>query len=453
MIAAGMDIARLNFSHGSLEEHKFLIEEIREAAREMNKPVAILQDLPGLKLRIGDLGVEGIEVKKGETVILSPRAFIDKAFKVLPVALDGLEKVVTVGTRILIADGIMELGVVAIKKHDIYCKVHNAGTIHSRKGINIPNLVGNFSAVTQSDMEKLQFGLKQGVDFVALSFIRSRADVMAFRRLLEKWEGAGVHHPTKIIVKIEKPEAVRDFDEILEVADAIMVARGDLGVESPIETLPMVQKELIHRCLLASKPVITATQMLLSMVDNPRPTRSEVSDVANAVIDHTDAVMLSEETARGKYPVETVQMMAKIIEQAEASPYSTLDAFSVLQKGEKIDTPIAYTACDLAHQTGAEAILVASLSGETAHLISKFRPNARIIVATHSDKVKRQLMLSWGVTPLQMPVCRTIDELIRRCMLAIKHQKLAEDGARIIVVAGQPVGAPGNVNMVKIHTL
>jgi pyruvate kinase len=453
MLQAGMNVARLNFSHGDLKEHAEIIKNIRESAAALNMQIPIIQDLPGVKFRVHNVGTDGIEVSEDEMVILTPKKFIHEEYKVIPISLDGFETSVKAGHSILFGDGMIEFKVTKREGANLICKVKNSGTILGGQGINIPDLKSDRSVVTEEDIENIAFGVKHNVDFIALSFVRSADDVQRFREVIAKEDKKYKHGDTRIIAKIEKQEALHNIDDIVEIADGIMIARGDLGVETRLDQLPIVQKKIIQKCLNASKPVITATQMLLSMVKNPRPTRSETSDVANAVVDHTDAVMLSEETARGKYPVEAVATMARIIRETERSPFDDLDPETDLILDRHLETAVGETATRLARRIKAKAIFVASLSGGTARIISKFRIETKIIASTHSEKVERQMQLSWGVVPLHLPVCDSVDELISVGTREIRKRNLIQQGERIIIVAGHPVGESGNINMIKIHNM
>ncbi len=454
MIRAGMNVARLNFSHGTYEEHGQLIKNIRQAAQKISEPVAILADLQGPRIRVGELGPKGIELKVKTQVILTTvaKATKDK----IPVTYSNLHQDVKSGNRILIADGLMELKVLAIKGQDIVCEVINGGMLTSHKGINLPGIKVGLSAISEKDKEDLKFAVSQKVDWVALSFVTSAKEVYDLRYLIRQNEedlGIKNESPIKIIVKIERGQAVENFAEILEATDGVMVARGDLGIEMPAEDVPLIQKKLIDRSLERSKPVIVATQMLESMVQNPRPTRAEVSDVANAVIDHTDAVMLSAETANGKYPVEAVETMAKIIETTEKSTYDDLTIKEQIKKIRPVEEAVGNMANILARTVDVKLVLVASLSGYTGRLVSRYRPELPILVSTDNERVQRQLNLSWGVVPFVLPTCRSLEELIDRSIGFLKKEKFTKSGDQIIVVAGEPVGRSGVVNLVEIRAI
>ena len=344
---------------------------------------------------------------------------------------------------------------------EIHTEVINGGVLTSHKGINVPDSKLTVRALTDKDKKDARFAIEQGVDLIALSFARKGSDILDLKYLLEEYEkdlkinpsaSSGIaFQPIRIIAKIEQQEAVKNIKEILDVADGIMVARGDLGIEIPAEEVPLVQKRLIDEALLYAKPVIVATQMLDSMQNNPRPTRAEVSDVANAVIDHADALMLSNETAVGKYPVETVVMMASIIVETEKSVYDNLTLGKYLKKKKKVDEVVTEMSRLLAEEVGAKMILAASISGETARLISRYRPELPIAVATSTERVKNQLSLSWGVLPFMLQPCKTIEELIERSIVYLKKFQWVERGDKIIVVSGEPVGASGHVNLLEVR--
>ncbi|NQV12949.1 MAG: pyruvate kinase [Parcubacteria group bacterium] len=452
MIKAGMDCVRLNFSHGTYPEHAEIIKIVRREAKQLGVPVAVMADLQGPRVRTSNLPLAGQTVKKGDPVVL--RTGVEETPDgIIPVGYGKLHREVKPGDTILIDEGLIKLKVLSISGRNITCKVVVGGIVTSYRGMNFPNSKLSVSSITTKDKKDLAFALKQEVDWVALSFVRCPEDVAYLRRLIKSREKKlHVKKPTKIIAKIEKREAVTDFDKILEVTDGVMVARGDLGIEMPTAQVPITQKMIIEKCLVAAKPVITATQMLLSMVSNSRPTRAEASDVANAVIDHTDAVMLSQETAVGKYPVETVKTMSKIISDTEESPYDDLILNNHLnQKTAPIDSAISYAAGRLARDVEARAILVATISGYSARLVSRYRPELPIVVAAENEKVRRQLALSWGVIPFVVARCQNVDELIKKVVACAKHHQIIKEGDKVIIIGGQPVGKTGNVNLVKVH--
>lgn len=452
MVKAGMNVARLNFSHGDYEHHAQLIEHIRTVEKRTGEPVAILQDLQGPKIRIGVVPEKGIELEEGKQITFSSDPSDKKA---IPLDHKELYKFVKKGEIMLLSDGEMQAEILSVKKNTITAKVLVGGTLFSHKGINIPqsNLTG-LQVLTDKDREDLRFGVEHEVDMVALSFVMSPDTVLDARYYIKHVEQE-LHikntQPIRIIVKVEKKEAVRQINEIIDVADGIMIARGDLGLEIPAEDVPIVQKRLVDVALEHAKPVIVATQMLDSMQHNPRPTRAEVSDVSNAVIDHTDAVMLSNETAAGKYPVETVTMMSKIIRGTEESKYDDLFFRKPKDKLHKIDDTISGLSRLVAEEIGAQLILAASISGETGRLISRYRPEFPIVVATSTQRVCRQMNLSWGVHPFVLVPCNSIEELIERSLVYLKKEKIVKRKDKIIVVAGEPVGHAGYVNLLEVR--
>lgn len=457
MVAAGMNVARLNFSHGTHEQHAALIKMIRELAERTGQPIAILQDLQGPKIRVGDLPKEGVMLVKGETAVFSTEP--DTALPKISVTYDKLHEDVKAGDVILLDDGLLEVKVVKVEGRDIVTTVVNGGPLTSHKGFNLPTATLSIPAITEKDREDVKFGVSQHVDWVALSFVRNAKEIYDLRYLIKDFERElGIEHkyenPIRIVAKIEKHEAVRNIDEIIEAVDGIMVARGDLGIETPAEDVPLVQKQIIDKCLHAAKPVIVATQMLDSMIRNPRPTRAEVSDVANAVIDHTDAVMLSGESASGKFPLEAVETMARIARETEASKY---DDLKTQHKNciacQTTEVSVSEMATVLARDVGAKLILVASISGDTGRVVSRYRPELPILVATDNERVRQQLNLSWGVVPFILPRCRTVEELVDRSVGYLKKENLVEISDKIIVIAGEPVGQSGGVNLVEIREI
>lgn len=452
MVEAGMNVARLNFSHGTYANHKKLIKNIRTVEKNTGEAIAILQDLQGPKIRVGVLPKPGIELKTGHEVVFSTDP---KNKKAIPIGYTDLHKFLKKGEVMLLDDGKIQGIVKMVKGKNISVEISVPGLLTSHKGINIPESdLSKLKVLTDKDKQDIEFGVKQGVDMIALSFVMSPTDILDLKYQIKKVErklGIKKQEPIRVVAKIEKMEAVKRIDEILEVVDCVMVARGDLGVEMPAEEVPIIQKKLVDKALEKAKPVIVATQMLDSMQHNPRPSRAEVSDVANAVIDHTDAVMLSNETASGQYPVETVAMMSKIIRQTEKSKYDDLFFRNPKEKTHKIDDTISALSRLVAEDVGAKAILAASISGETGRLISRYRPEFEIVVATSTDRVRRQLNLSWGVYPFLLVPCTTIEELVERSVLELKKQKKVKKGDRIIVVAGEPVGHAGHVNLLEVR--
>jgi len=434
MIQGGMNVARINFSHGGHEGNLDLVEHVRTAAEELGVEVAILQDLQGPKIRVGTLPDEGLELVEGKLVRLQAGVQIaDKG--TIPVPYEKFAYDLGKSDRILLADGTRELEVVDVQGPLITAKVLLGGLLISHKGINVPTVTLSVESMTEKDDEDLAFGLKQNIDFVALSFVRSVEDVRLLKEKITKWLPSNTE-PPQVIVKIEKHEALEHLDEIVNEADGVMVARGDLGIETPVARVPIHQKEIIAKCVVAGKPVITATEMMASMEYNPRPTRAEVSDVANAVIDHTDAVMLSGESAMGKYPVQVVSMMAEIIEQTEESPLDTLLPFED-SSGESVPSAVAAAAVLLARHIDAVAILVTTQSGYSARQVSRFRPELPIFAATPSPRTMRQLLLSWGVTPFMAEAGYGHPEKMMQEALGILREKYSiSKGSKVVVMSG-----------------
>ncbi|HEY8363772.1 MAG TPA: pyruvate kinase [Tissierellaceae bacterium] len=446
----GLDVCRLNFSHGSHEEHKKRIDTIKKVRQELNLPIAIMLDTKGPEIRIGDFKDGIVEIEEGDIFTLTTRDILgDK--NIVSVSYKGLPNDVKIGTKILIDDGLVELEVMEIiDGTDIKCRALNSGTLKNRKGVNVPNVKINLPAVTEKDINDIIFGIENEVDFIAASFVRKASDVLEIRKILEENGGDYI----EIIAKIENQEGVDNIDEILAVADGIMVARGDLGVEIQTEEIPIVQKELIKKANLAGKPVITATQMLDSMIRNPRPTRAEVTDVANAILDGSSAIMLSGETAAGKYPVEAVKTMYNIAVRTEAS----LDYNAILRSKFSIaevstTNAISKATCTTAMDLGASAIITATSSGYTSKAISKFRPKAPIIAATTSEKVMRKLSIVWGVYPVLAPYSNSTDEVIDYSIQAAMENNYVKEGDLVVVTAGIPVGISGSTNLIKVHTI
>jgi len=451
MIRAGMNVARLNFSHGSHDDHASLIATIREVADRVGEPIALLQDLQGPKIRVGDLPLEGVMLVKDAEVVFSTDH--SAALPKISVSHAGLHKDVKPGDAILLDDGLLDVRVKEVNGTDIVCVVVTGGLLTSHKGFNLPTASLSIPAITDKDKDDLKFGVSQHVDWVALSFVRTAEDVRELRAFIAQYEkelGIVPEHPILIIAKIEKHEALKNMDEIIEAVDGIMVARGDLGVETPAEHVPTAQKELIARCLDAAKPVIVATQMLDSMIRNPRPTRAEVSDVANAVYDGTDAVMLSGESASGKYPIETVETMARIVSEAEVSTREGVGPHAHVQYPKNVRTAISEAAAILAKDVEAKELLVASFTGAMGRVVSRHRPELLLAVATHSDRVRRQLNLSWGVRPFVIPLCETTLQIAERSFDVMKGRGDVATGDKVVFVSGTPVGISGTGNTITV---
>jgi pyruvate kinase len=445
MMQSGMSVARLNFSHGTQAEHAEKIRRIREASEELQKPVAILQDLCGPKIRVGKVTEPGIRIEPGQTFILTSES-VEGINNRVSISYPDLPQEVKKDDIILLADGMMELLVKDVNQTDIYCDVLTGGVLTSYKGINLPSGTIKTSALTEKDRKDLMFGLEHGVDYVALSFVREAQDLLLIKSLIKK---AGKKTP--VIAKIEKHEALVNIDEIMALSDGIMVARGDLGVEIPLENVPKIQKMLIRKANTAGKPVIVATQMLRSMLDSPRPTRAEATDVANAVLDGSDAIMLSEETATGHYPVKAVQFMSRIAKSAEEC-YPHQKYLKVMsQKG--ISESVAYTSCILADNLCAAAIVATTRSGFTAQQISRFKPKSNIIALSPDKQTINQLALFWGCTPRLVNEPKDTDDMIEKTKAAALAGGTVKKGDIIVITAGHPVWTAGTTSMLKIETL
>ncbi|MCA0969833.1 pyruvate kinase [Halobacillus litoralis] len=451
LINAGMNVARLNFSHGDFEEHGARIKNIREAAAATGKTVAILLDTKGPEIRTGTLKEGEVYLEKGSTAYVSMDEIEGDAER-FSVTYPGLINDVHPGSKILLDDGLVELQVEEVDKdnNEIKTTVLNNGPLKNKKGVNVPNVSVNLPGITEKDAKDIEFGIEQGVDFIAASFVRRASDVLEIKELLEKHDALDI----QIIPKIENQEGVDNIDEILEVSDGLMVARGDLGVEIPAEDVPLVQKELIAKCNKAGKPVITATQMLDSMQRNPRPTRAEASDVANAIFDGTDAIMLSGETAAGDYPVEAVQTMHNIASKTETG----LNHKSILDNRSKhshmtITDAISQSVTHTAINLDVNLILTPTESGHTARMISKYRPKAPIVAITSNDSINRKLSLVWGVYAIMGERAYSTDQMLDLAVENSLSSGLATRGDRVIITAGVPVGESGTTNLMKVHVI
>jgi pyruvate kinase len=441
LIEAGMDVARLNFSHGTHEDHAQRLDLIRTASRECGKPIAILQDLCGPKIRTGHGGPEAVVT--GKTVDLV--AGNEGSSSAIAVGYEGLTRDLEPGDRILLGDGEIELRVETVRDRALECRVEHGGPIRARMGANLPAERLRLRTVTDRDRDDLKFGLELGVDFVALSFVRSAEDVLELRRLCE---AAG--HPTPIVAKIETPSAVADIEQIAEVADAAMVARGDLGVELPPETVPAVQKRLIEACRSKQRPVIVATEMLQSMTSSPRPTRAEASDVANAVFEDADAVMLSAETATGDHPALACAMMERIILNAEASPYKVRRPS---KRGDTIPEAVAHGACQIAHDMAARGMVTFTMSGTAARLVSQARPSVPMIGFSPHEGTLCRMALYWGVRPRRFEGVHDIEALATRTCDYLKRNTRVEPGDRFVMVFGSPLGESGATNAIRVERI
>lgn len=444
MIRAGMTVARINFSHGSHADHARRIALVRELAAREQAIVAVLGDLQGPKLRVGEIQGGSVRIEPGSTLALTTRRVPGTAQEVhLPHP--DLVADVEPGQRLLLDDGQIELQVEDKNATDLICRVIVGGQLGSHKGISAPDSCLSLSSLTDKDRNDARFAAEQGLDYLALSFVRSPADVTELRDLLNSYNA-----PIPIVAKIEKGQALEAFDDILAVSDAIMVARGDLGVETPAEQVPIHQKEIIRKSNHAGKPVITATQMLQTMIENPRPTRAEASDVANAILDGTDAVMLSAETAVGKYPVEAVKMMARIADKTEAHMICALEAARVNLANDPTEA-IAQATVEIAAELHAQAIITSTMTGYAARMVARYRPCIPILATTPHPAIQQQLALVWGVRPWLVAPYHNTDEMLTLAQQAVKQVGLAHPGDLVVLTGGIPIGVQGKTNFLKIH--
>lgn len=448
LVENGLNVCRCNFSHGSHEEHKGRMDVVKKVREELNQPIAILLDTKGPEIRTGNFDAPEVLLEEGQQFTITMRDVIGNK-EICTVSYKGLASDVKSGDVILIDDGLVGLRVEKIENDDIICTVENSGIVKNHKGINVPGVSINLPALTEKDISDIEFGISQGIDYIAASFVRKPSDVLAIRDVLKKNNAEHI----EIISKIENQEGIDNIDSIIEVSDGIMVARGDLGVEIATEEVPIAQKMMIEKCNKAGKPVITATQMLDSMMRNPRPTRAEVTDVANAIHDGTDAIMLSGETAAGKYPVEAVKTMASIAKRTE----ETLNYTEIL-RSKTIDditvtNAISYATCSTAMSLDASAIITFTSTGHTARMVSRFRPQCPIIATTQKDDVMRRLALSWGVCPVKVKNVGNIDQMIETSIKSVKEKSYAQDGDTVVITAGAPIGVKGTTNLIKVETI
>ena len=446
LVANGMNVARFNFSHGSHEEHLGRFEKLKAIREELGKPVAALLDTKGPEIRLKDFknGTEMLEA--GQTFTLTTRE-VEGTKEICSITYKDLPQDVQPGGTIMLDDGLIKLQIVTVNDTDIVCKVLNSGKIKNKKGVNVPGVHLSMPYMSQRDRDDIIFGAQQGFDFIAASFVRTAQDVYDIRNLLNEYDS-----DIRIIAKIENREGVNNIDSILAAADAVMVARGDLGVEIDFTELPGIQKNIIERSFSFGKPIVTATQMLDSMMVNPRPTRAEISDVANAIYDGTSAIMLSGETAAGAYPVEALKTMSAIAERTEQEGHYLRGRLMEPNTGKiSVSDATAHAACLTAKDVNAAAIVTVSESGNTARLLSKYRPQQPIIACVMKEQVQRQLSLSWGITSLMMPLAHSTDELIEMSTALAKENGFLHDGELAVVTAGVPVGISGTTNMIKIH--
>ncbi|MEN9913098.1 MAG: hypothetical protein RLY66_506 [Candidatus Parcubacteria bacterium] len=447
LVNVGMNVMRLNFSHGDFAEHQNRVDNIREVMKKTGKTVAILQDLCGPKIRIGTFKDDkAITLKEGAKFTLTTDAF-DGTEEKVSVNYPLLAKEVKVGGAILIQDGRKRLEVVEIKGNDIICKVIIGGELKGRKGVNVPGANLSISALTEKDKKDVEFGIKNKVDFVALSFVRRAADIIELRDILDK-AGSKAH----IIAKIETPEALDVIDEIVAAADGLMVARGDLAIEIPAEEVPIAQKLMISKCNAVGKPVITATQMLESMIKSPVPTRAEVSDIANAIIDGTDAVMLSEETTLGDFPIEAVKIMTKVAMRVEQEVY-TRDTIAEYEESHGVTDVVSQSAVRAAHAVGAKLIVALTRSGTSARMIARYRPAERILALSDKAENINKLMLSFGCYPMVSKTFKTVDEIMEIVRNATLDTNLVQKGDKVVIVGGMPFGTAKDTNMILVETV
>ncbi len=455
LILSGVDVVRLNFSHGTHEDHRRRIGMVRQISEEIKKPISILQDLQGPKMRVGNLPESGLLLESGDDVVLSSASHSSETGieHAIPMEVPELARTVRKGSRVLMDDGRLELEVTGVKADAVEARVVIGGKLTSHKGVNLPGTEILIPGFTEKDREDLAFGLEQEVDYIAISFVRSAEDIRTVRKAITEIDPERMD--TRLIAKLERPEAIADLDAILDVADGVMVARGDLGVETSPQIVPIMQKLIIEAANKRSKQVITATQMLESMMQNPRPTRAEASDVANAIFDGTDAVMLSGETASGAYPIEAVKMMDAIVQEAEAHTqewghyHPTPDALGLQDDSYSL----ARAAREIAHDTDVACIAVFTRGGHTARVMSMVRPNVPVLAFTPDRRTYQRLGLYWGITPFLVPFASTVESMIRTVEEAIIESSLMKVGQQVVLISGFPVGGNRPPNFVLLHTL
>jgi pyruvate kinase len=450
LMISGMNVARFNFSHGDYETHKMRFEMVKKLREELDLPIATLLDTKGPEIRLGKfVNDEPVEIHDGDTYILTTED-VPCTDKIGSVSFKNLTKDVSAGTRILINDGVIEMIAEKVTGKEITCRIIHGGKLSNNKGVNVPGVKLSMPYLNERDMNDLEFGAKMGFDFIAASFVRTAADINYLRKFTHSLGWFDV----RIIAKIENIDGVENIDEILQAADGIMVARGDMGVEIPFEKIPAIQKEIIKKGYNAGRQVITATQMLESMITNPRPTRAEITDVANAIYDGTSAIMLSGETAAGMYPVEAVKTMALIAETTEKNiDYRGNFAARRTEINSSVAEAIAHATVTTAHDLDAKAIITVSLGGQTARLISKYRPDCPIIGCTMSDVVCRQMNMSWGVIPYIIDEKTNTDDLFAAAVETAEKMMLVEDGDLVAITAGVPLGVSGTTNLMKVEKI
>lgn len=454
LIEAGMNVARINFSHGNHSSNGKIIQYVKELRKEMNMAVGIMADLQGPRIRT--IVEQDTSIKKGEKIEIFD-AYLNsggdiKNLKRIGLDWPGIIKNIERGNDILIEDGRIRLNVVEKNKDHLIAKVEEGGVVINHKGVNIPDAKLKIDAVTKKDEKDLEFIVKEGVDFVALSFVSNSEEINRIKDKIKKIKGRSERLP-QIVAKIERKEAIKNISEIIKTAGVIMVARGDLGIEMEESRVAIYQKEIVALCLRSATPVIVATQMLNSMIENPRPTRAEVSDVSNAVIDHTDSVMLSGETADGKYPIQAVKVMKDIINKTERSSFNVLAHGFLGDRKASVSSAIAHSAHELLKDVGAKAIVAASVSGYTARMVARHRPEATIYVMTNNNNVHNQLSIVWGVESFVLPDCDTLDELIDKSLETLKKNKIVKSKDKLIMVAGRPHIAKEHMSLVKIEEI
>lgn len=449
LMISGMNVARFNFSHGTHEDHKKRFENVKKYREELGLPVAAMLDTKGPEVRVRDFEEGKVFLENGRKFVLTTRNIMGNVNEA-SVTYEGLPKDVSVGTRILIDDGLIELKVLEIADTDVVCEVICGGYVSNHKGVNIPNVYLDMPYISDVDRSDIEFGIEQGFDFIAASFVRCADDVLQIRKILEEHNCKNI----SIISKIENTQGVENIDEIIAVSDGIMVARGDMGVEIPNEDVPIMQKMIIKKAYNAGKQVITATQMLDSMINNPRPTRAETADVANAIYDGTSAIMLSGETAAGKYPIESVRTMDKIARRTETD-INYKQRFNILTRNGEIDVTdaISHATCTTAHDLNSKAIVTVTMAGRTAKMVSRYRPACDIIACTMDEKVNRQLNLSWGVTPILIKEEQDTFELFDHAIQKVKELGYLEKGDITVITAGVPLGTSGTTNMLKVQVV
>lgn len=456
LMQEGVNVFRLNFSHAKQDQTAGIIDQIRRLAIEEDRNVAILQDLQGPRIRTGNIADPSgtVELVAGQETVLTNRPV--KATSAAEIGIDYADLPLDVkpGDTILINDGLLELKVISSDSEDVRCVVITGGPLGSHKGINVPGVTLRVPTITEKDKSDLKFGVEKGVDYVALSFVRRGEDMVNLKQLIRDYsppDAPGTAMPL-VISKIEKHEAITHFDEILAASDGVMVARGDLGVEMPAEQIPVLQKMIIHKCNLVGKPVITATQMLDSMIRNPRPTRAEATDVANAIIDGTDAIMLSGESANGLYPIEAVRVMSRIANTTEDSLLFTKPPRDIIdQAASSITDAISQAVCGIGREIGADAIITTTTSGFTARMVSRNRPKLPIYAITHEERTVRRLALVWGIRSLLCPPYESTDEMLYMAEKVVVEKGLLKDGDKVVITAGIPIGISGQSNLLKVH--